>query len=165
MNRIVHFEIQVDDPERAIAFYTKVFGWQIDKYPGLGWDYWGVMTTEKDSTEPGINGGLLRRPTKLLPDQCGANSYVCTVVVADFDAMAEKILSAGGVVAMPKFPLAPVRCRFAGGIWVISRKSWFLFRSQGVTETSLPKTCLLPWPNVSAFVSTMPNCGSSLVLP
>ncbi len=105
MNRVVHFEIQVDDPERAIEFYTKVFGWKIDKWPGLGWDYWGVMTAEKESVDPGINGGLLRRPTKLLPEQCGANAYVCTVQVDDFDVTAGQIITAGGKVAMPKFPL------------------------------------------------------------
>ena len=62
MNRPVHFEIQAQDPERAIKFYTEVFGWKIDKWPGLDWEYWVVMTADKDSKEPGINGGLLRSP-------------------------------------------------------------------------------------------------------
>ena len=106
INRIVHFEIQVDEPERAIEFYTKIFGWKIDAWPGLGTDYWVVMTADKDSKEPGINGGLLRRPVATPPGQCGTNSYVCTIQVDDFDATAEKILAAGGVVALPKFSLA-----------------------------------------------------------
>ena len=31
MSRVVHFEIPADDPERAVEFYKKVFGWKIDK--------------------------------------------------------------------------------------------------------------------------------------
>jgi predicted enzyme related to lactoylglutathione lyase len=37
-NRVVHFDIYVDDAERAIAFYQKVFGWTIQKVDGM--DYW-----------------------------------------------------------------------------------------------------------------------------
>jgi uncharacterized protein len=63
MNRVMHFEIQADEPERAANFYREIFGWTIEKIPGLGWDYWMVMTADKDSKEPGINGGLLKRPS------------------------------------------------------------------------------------------------------
>ncbi len=31
MPRVVHFEIAVDNPQRAIDFYTKVFGWKVEK--------------------------------------------------------------------------------------------------------------------------------------
>ena len=63
-----------------------------------------VMTAPKDSKEPGINGGLLPRPTKTSPSG-GTNAFVCTVVVDNFDAYAKKILKAGGKVAMPKFAI------------------------------------------------------------
>lgn len=106
MNRVVHFEIQVDDPERAIKFYRDVFGWQIDKWGDSEMEYWVVMTAEKDSKEPGISGGLLKRPSETPKAGCGANAFVCTVLVEDFDATAEKIEAAGGKVALPKFPLA-----------------------------------------------------------
>lgn len=105
MDRVVHFEIQAQDPERAATFYRDVFGWTIEKWPGLDWEYWVVMTADKDTTEPGINGGLLRRPAKTPPRECGTNAYVCTVQVQSFDATAVKIEAAGGVVAMPKFAL------------------------------------------------------------
>ncbi len=107
MNRIVHFEIQADEPERAAKFYADVFGWKIEKWPGdLGMDYWMVMTAEQDSKEPGINGGLLKRPAAQPGHECGVNAFVCTVQVDDFDAIAAKIEAAGGKVAMPKFDLA-----------------------------------------------------------
>lgn len=106
MNRPVHFEIQADEPERAAAFYTAVFGWKIDKWPGLGWDYWVVMTGEKDTKEPGIHGGLLKRPVDLSKEQCGTNAFVCTMEIENYDACEQKILTAGGKIAMPKFALA-----------------------------------------------------------
>ena len=106
MNRIVHFEIHADDPERAAKFYRDVFGWQIDKWENSSMDYWMVMTAEKNSKEPGINGGLLKRPAALSKDTCGSNAFVCTVQVDNFDEVAVKIEKAGGKVAMPKFDLA-----------------------------------------------------------
>lgn len=105
MNRITHFEIQADKPERAIAFYTKVFGWTFQKWEGGQYEYWMIMTADKDSKEQGINGGLLPRPAKTPPKECGLNAFVCTIVVEDFDAIAKKILAEGGVVALPKFVL------------------------------------------------------------
>ncbi len=100
-NRVVHFEIQVENPERAIKFYTDVFGWRFEQWGEQ--KYWMVMTDEKDSKEPGINGGLLLRPAKTPPHEYGTNAYVCTMQVDNFDDIAEKIMNAGGMVAMPKF--------------------------------------------------------------
>ncbi|MBI4433495.1 VOC family protein [Candidatus Uhrbacteria bacterium] len=105
MNRIVHFEIQADDLERAAKFYREVFGWTIEKWMGSTMEYWMIMTAEKDSAEPGINGGLLPRPAKTPPHECGANAFVCTAQVDDFEATAAKIAAAGGQVAMPKFAI------------------------------------------------------------
>ncbi len=105
MDRVVHFEIQAEKPERAAKFYRDVFGWTIEKWPGLDWDYWVIMTAEKDSKEPGINGGLLLRPAKTPPQECGTNAYVCTLQVKNFDETAKNIEAAGGKVAMPKFAI------------------------------------------------------------
>ena len=104
MNRVVHFEIQVDDPARAMKFYKKVFGWEFPKWMEEP-PYWGVITAEKDSEAPGINGGLLPRPAKTPPQEYGANAFVCTVLVEDFDETAKKIEATGGVVALPKFAI------------------------------------------------------------
>lgn len=104
-NRVAHFEIQADNLERAAAFYTKVFGWEIQKWEGGQMEYWMVMTAPKDSTETGINGGILRRPCPAPTPELGVNAYVCTVIVDSFDDYAKKILATGGTVAMPKFAL------------------------------------------------------------
>lgn len=103
MNRVVHFEIQADNPERAMKFYTDVFGWRFEQWGEN--KYWMIMTAEKDSKEPGINGGLLPRPTKR-SEECGSNAFVCTIQVDNFDEIAKKIEISGGKIAMPKFALA-----------------------------------------------------------
>jgi len=101
MNRVVHFEIQADDTERAMKFYRDVFGWRFEQWGEQ--KYWMIMTAEKGSSEPGINGGLLPRPAKTPPKEYGTNAYTCTVQVDNFDDIAKKIETAGGTVAMPKF--------------------------------------------------------------
>lgn len=100
-NRVIHFEIQAENPERAMKFYADVFGWEFPKWMEEP-PYWGVMTAPEGSTELGINGGLLPRPAAPPAPEQGTNAFVCTVQVEDFDQTAEKILSAGGQVALPK---------------------------------------------------------------
>ena len=58
MPRVVHFELPADDPERAVKFYEKAFGWNLMKWDGP-MEYWLVSTG--DAEAPGIDGGLSRR--------------------------------------------------------------------------------------------------------
>lgn len=103
-NRVSHFEIHSDNPERAVKFYTDVFGWEIKKWEGGQMEYWMVMTGTKE--EPGgINGGLVRRANAAPAVGQAPNAFVCTVTVDSFDEVAAKILANGGVAAMPKFAL------------------------------------------------------------
>jgi predicted enzyme related to lactoylglutathione lyase len=103
-NRIVHFEIHAGDLERAKAFYGAVFGWDFPLWMEQP-PYWGVMTAPEGSTDPGINGGLLTRMGGAPADGAAVNAYVCTVQVDDYDATHEKIIAAGGTVALPKMAL------------------------------------------------------------
>ena len=105
MNRVVHFEIQADDLERAAKFYRAVFGWSIEKWPGIEQEYWMVMTADKDSKEQGISGGMHKRVSKAPSKDFGANAFVCVVDVEDFDSVAAKVLAAGGIVTQPKYAL------------------------------------------------------------
>lgn len=104
MSRVVHFEIQADDLERAKAFYSAVFDWTFEDY-GLftGSPYWGVTTGEEGDV--GINGGLLQRPASGPAPEQGANAFVCTIGVDDYDQTERKILASGGAVALPKTAL------------------------------------------------------------
>ncbi|MCZ7629673.1 MAG: VOC family protein [Microthrixaceae bacterium] len=104
MARVVHFEIQADDVERAKAFYAAAFGWSFEDYgSGTGMPYWGVITGP--DSEPGINGGLLQRPVAAAAPEQGTNAFVCTMQVEDYDATEQRILEAGGTVALPKMAL------------------------------------------------------------
>src|SRR5437016_5560112 len=97
MNRPVHFEIPVENPERAIKFYEDIFGWKFNKWEGP-MDYWLIETG--DST-PGINGGLMRRHD---PSQAAVN----TVEVENVDAACAKITDAGGQIVVPKMAIPGV---------------------------------------------------------
>jgi uncharacterized protein len=90
-SRPTHFEIPVDDPDRAEAFYGAVFGWTFQRYPGAP-EYYGLATTGE--TEPGINGALFQR---------GSDSETTVSMSVDSveDATA-KILAAGGKVVQEK---------------------------------------------------------------
>lgn len=103
-NRVVHFEIQADNIERAADFYRTIFGWKIEKWESGTITYW--MVTTGDTKEPGgINGGIIQRPHPAPAPQQGTNAFVCTVQVDSFDAYAQKILAHGGTEAMPKFAI------------------------------------------------------------
>lgn len=98
MSRVIHFEIPAAEPERAAAFYGKVFGWKFDKWAGPT-EYW-MVTTGKDGT-PGINGGMMRKPG-------GIASTTNTIGVDSVDGAVEAILKAGGKNIMPKTPIPTV---------------------------------------------------------
>lgn len=35
MGRVIHFEINAEEPQRAAEFYAGVFGWEVNKGGGL----------------------------------------------------------------------------------------------------------------------------------
>jgi predicted enzyme related to lactoylglutathione lyase len=100
MPRVVHFEIHAEQPERAVAFYRTVFGWEITKWEGPQ-DYW-LIKTGPDGT-PGINGGLLRRQGAI--DGQAVIAYVCTIDVPVLDEYVQKVTGYGGTIAMPRFAI------------------------------------------------------------
>jgi len=96
MGRVVHFEVNADDPARAAEFYQKVFGWQIVKPMA---EYWLVTTGEEG--QPGINGGILSR---IAPNATTVN----TVEVASVDVTVAQVEAQGGKVVRPKFAVPGV---------------------------------------------------------
>jgi predicted enzyme related to lactoylglutathione lyase len=96
MSRVIHFELSMDDPERAIKFYSDVFGWESLKWDGP-MDYWLVTTGPKD--EEGIDGALmLRSETDDRLKKCAR----ITVAVDSVDQTIKKIENSGGKILMPK---------------------------------------------------------------
>ena len=98
MNRVVHFDISADDPERAVKFYTDVFGWTVQKWDGPV-DYWLVSTGLEG--EPGIDGGIAKRK---MPSETTTN----TIEVPSVDEYLKKIGDAGGKIIAPKMPIPGV---------------------------------------------------------
>jgi predicted enzyme related to lactoylglutathione lyase len=102
MDKVVHFEIPVEDAARAKEFYRSIFDWQLDDMDmGGGNVYTTVTTTPIDEqsripTEPGaINGGLMQRS----PD---TPAPVITIGVAAIDDALKKIEADGGSVVQPR---------------------------------------------------------------
>ena len=88
---IVWFEIPADNVERARKFYGALFGWKIEKFPGMT-DYWHIDTGGGDDTP---DGGLMARKHPQQP----IISYVNVESVTTFAAKVEKL---GGKVCAPK---------------------------------------------------------------
>ena len=93
MNRVIHFEVQAEKPEKLSEFYKKIFGWIISKKAVGNEDYWLIATGT--ASERGINGGLKRRTQK----QAG---MVPTIEVADLDRAVEEIRAQGGTLLEKK---------------------------------------------------------------
>jgi hypothetical protein len=102
MNRVGHFEIHAENPERAAGFYSSLFGWEIKNWGGPV-EYW-LVTTGPDGT-PGINGGILRRRGPGPADGAPVNAYVCTIIAGDLDAIISGVPAKGGSIALPKMPV------------------------------------------------------------
>src|SRR3954454_17603175 len=101
MDKVVHFEIPYDDADRAHAFYSEAFGWQLQTMPQMG--YTMVTTTPADdSGRPGeaggINGGMLAR-------QGPITGPVITIGVEDLDDALARVEKLGGKVAIGRQPV------------------------------------------------------------
>ncbi|MCI5047729.1 MAG: VOC family protein [Aquisalinus sp.] len=103
MPRPVHFEIHADDPERAISFYNDVFDWKFSSFGNMEHAYWGIETGP--DSEPGLNGGLMKRMGPGPVEGAAVNCYVCTLQVDDLDAYAKRIKTAGGIQTVDKMPI------------------------------------------------------------
>ncbi len=98
MPRVIHFEIHADDPERAGAFYQRVFGWESTRWEGPE-PYWLVKTGPDG--QPGIDGGIIKRR-----DPRG-NVYN-TIDVPDLEAFLAKVEAEGGKTVVPRMPVPGV---------------------------------------------------------
>ena len=94
MARPTHFEIPVDDPDRAEAFYQSVFGWTFQRYEGAP-SYYGLAAT--GDSVPGIDGALFQRSD--------GNGTVLTMSVDSIEDTLAKITERGGKVVTGKTPV------------------------------------------------------------
>jgi predicted enzyme related to lactoylglutathione lyase len=104
MDKVVHFEIPVDDRGRAKEFYATAFEWDVqDSDMGGGSVYTTVGTVAVDEKmqpkEPGaINGGLMDRTSDTpVP--------VITIGVDSIDDSLKKVAAGGGSTITPRTPI------------------------------------------------------------
>jgi len=102
MARVVHFEIHAADPERAIAFYRELFGWEFTRWEGP-MPYWLIKTGGPGET--GIDGGMVQRQGAAPADGQAVNAYVCTVDVRSVDESMTAMQGLKGTVAVPKMAI------------------------------------------------------------
>ena len=101
MDKVVHFEIPVDDLERAQKFYKSVFGWKMESLPGM--EYIMVGTSPVDDKgmpkESGaINGGMMKR-------QKPVTSPVITIGVEDIESAIKNVKKMGGEIVRAKIQM------------------------------------------------------------
>ncbi|MCD4666909.1 VOC family protein [archaeon] len=96
MSKVVHFDIEAEDPQKLADFYGKVFDWKFNKFEGPQ-DYWLIKTGDKE--EQGIDGGLSRK---------GQGNPVNTIGVSDIDEFIQKIIDNGGNILVQKMPIPGV---------------------------------------------------------
>jgi len=96
-SRVIHFEIPIDDPDRAGAFYHDVFDWTISKWGPI--DYW-TMTT---GTEPGPGAEGALTPRSEAPE-----GVVIYVGVDDIEEAMARVTAAGGTLESEKMPIPTV---------------------------------------------------------
>ncbi len=97
-NRVVHFEIEAKDKERAKKFYTQAFGWEMDQMDEKYGGYVVVKTGDNTGKmqDMGINGGIFEVPKKEL------NAFRCIVGVNDINKAMADVIDAGGKVLSEK---------------------------------------------------------------
>ncbi len=98
MWRVTHFDMGVDEPERAKRFYGAVFGWKFEKWSGP-FDYW--LVTTGDRNDPGIDGGMAKRADP-------SNHILNFIEVPSVDECAAKIASNGGKIIEPRHAIPGV---------------------------------------------------------
>ena len=101
MDSIVHFEIPVDNMDRAKDFYTEIFGWDLQDMPGTEYVMANSAPVDKDQmpTKPGaINGGLTPR----MSDTPGFLNYISVDSIDDYLNTIEKH---NGSVITPNTPM------------------------------------------------------------
>src|SRR5262245_44504739 len=93
-SRVVHFEIPIDEPERAKTFYHQVFDWNVAQWDAM--EYWTVSGGEEKG--PGTDGALA--PRKEAPE-----GVVVYVSVENIDQAMDRIKQAGGTLMTEKMPV------------------------------------------------------------
>ena len=90
MPQEIHFDIPIDQAERAERFYGQLFGWTMQKVPVPNMEYWVIRAADGDAL-----GGLIGRSDS---GQTTLNYYTVTSV----DDALRQVEGLGGRITVPK---------------------------------------------------------------
>jgi len=93
-NKVMHFEIPCDNPEKTMNFFKEVFDWNFTQ-SGTE-QYWFANTGDENSR--GINGAFVKKRDPKM-------SITNSIYVEDIDEAIKKIEQCGGEVVVPKKPI------------------------------------------------------------
>lgn len=106
MNRVVHFEIYVDEPAETMAFYREVFDWSFEPFAESPGEYWSISTGGEG--EQGIDGGLMQWEPEEWGERQTGWGFLCTVEVESVDDTLQRVTDAGGTVEVAKMEIPGV---------------------------------------------------------
>ncbi len=111
MPTVYHFDIPVDNADRAQQFYKEVFGWNMKKLSSQvnsKVELW-MCETEDENGRKGITGGMMKRDS--LPT---VTNYI---LVNSIDEHTSKINNSGGKVTLHKTEIPNVG--FLQYFWIV----------------------------------------------
>ena len=94
MPYVGYVEFNVPDPEKTASFFSDVFGWEPQAFGDEGY------LSVQHGSEPGIDTGISQHD--------GPPQTVATLLVDDLDASMDAVVSHGGTITVPKFPIPGV---------------------------------------------------------
>jgi len=96
------FSVHVDDTDRAIAFYTEVFGWRFEPWGPPGF----YLIQTGDDASPGVQGLMHKRQEPRTGT--GLNGLEPTFSVDDVHAVAAAVEANGGTLTMAPYDIPTV---------------------------------------------------------
>lgn len=90
-NRVVHFEIGAEDPEKLSEFYKKALGWEVNQWADSG--YW-MVGREADRAVGAIFGGIMKRFEQ--------EKTINTIETENLDETMKAVTDNGGKIIKPK---------------------------------------------------------------
>jgi predicted enzyme related to lactoylglutathione lyase len=85
-------QLNTPDPDRAIEFYSQLFGWRIERTDSEVAAYWGIYVGDW------LNAGMMQ----LTPEQEAPPHWLVYFGSGDLDVAVEKIGAGGGTILLPK---------------------------------------------------------------
>ncbi len=100
--QLAHFSLNVDEIDRAQAFYAAVFGWDFEPWGPPGF----FMISLPEGPHQSLLASIQQRRT--LVSEVRANGPECTFAVDDIDTAIRAIVENGGVIVLNKSTIPTV---------------------------------------------------------